>query len=64
MLEGHKQLVYKVANAYGPTEEARKDLVQEIILLLWRAFPKYDPQYALTTWIYRIALNVSMAKGP
>ncbi len=29
---------------------------------MWRAFPKYDPQYALTTWIYRIALNVSISQ--
>lgn len=61
MLEQHKKLVFKVANAYCKRPEDRKDLVQEIILQLWRAFPKYDETYAITTWMYRIALNVSIS---
>ncbi len=61
ILEGHKHLIFKIANAYCYEEDARKDLVQEIVLQLWRAFPKYDPQFSLSTWIYRIALNVSIS---
>ncbi len=57
----HKKLVFKVANIYGRTLEDKKDLSQEIILQLWKAFPKYDSAYALSTWIYRIALNVSIS---
>ena len=61
ILEGNKKLIFKIANAYCRDREDRKDLMQEIALQLWRAFPKYDPQYALSTWIYRIALNVSIS---
>lgn len=61
ILETHKKLVFKVANIYGRTSEDKKDLSQEIILQLWKAFPKYDKQYALSTWMYRIALNVSIS---
>ena len=60
-LESHKGIIYKVANAYCRDEEDRKDLIQEIIVQLWRSFGKYDPQYKRSTWTYRIALNVSIS---
>jgi RNA polymerase sigma factor (sigma-70 family) len=61
VIQANKGIIYKVANAYCRDEENRKDLIQEIILQLWLSFEKYDPQYKLSTWIYRIALNVSIS---
>ncbi len=61
VLEDNKGIIYKVANSYCKNGEDRKDLVQEIIIQLWRSFGKYDKQYKLSTWIYRIALNVSIS---
>lgn len=39
----------------------RNDLIQEIILQLWKAFPKYNPEMTASTWVYRIALNVAIS---
>jgi len=61
ILEAYKKLLFKISNAYCSDKEDRKDLLQEIILQLWRAYPKYDDTYALSTWIYRIALHVSIS---
>ena len=61
MLEQYKKLIYKIANSYCSNNEDRKDLVQEIVLQLWRSYSKYDQKYKLSTWIYRIALNVSIS---
>ncbi len=61
LLEKNKKLVFKIANVYGKNEEEIKDLVQEITLQLWKSFPGYNPKYAITTWMYRIALNVSIS---
>lgn len=61
VIESHKGIIYKVANAYCRDEENRKDLIQEIILQLWLSFSKYNDQYKMSTWIYRIALNVSIS---
>jgi RNA polymerase sigma-70 factor (ECF subfamily) len=36
-------------------------LIQEIILQLWKSFGRYDEQYKLSTWIYKIALNVAIS---
>jgi RNA polymerase sigma-70 factor (ECF subfamily) len=61
LIQEHKGLIYKVTNAYCKDEEDRKDLIQEIIVQLWKAIDKYDPRYKHSTWIYRIALNVSIS---
>lgn len=61
ILEDHKKLLYKISNAYCSDKEDRKDLLQEIILQLWKSYPKYDKTFALSTWIYRIALHVSIS---
>lgn len=60
-LENHKQLILKVAGTYCGDPELRKDLVQDIVLQLWKAFPSYNKAFALSTWMYRIALNVSIS---
>ncbi len=60
IIEAHKGILFKIANIYCKDAEARKDLIQEIVLQLWRSFSQYDDQYKLSTWIYRIALNVSI----
>ncbi len=60
-LESCKGLIIKVARVYCYDAEDRKDLTQDIILQLWKSFPKYDVTYAITTWTYRIALNVSIS---
>lgn len=60
-LGGYKKLIVKVASAYCFETEDRKDLIQEISLQLWKAYPGYDASVALSTWTYRIALNVSIS---
>ena len=61
VIEKYKGIIYKVANAYCRDDENRKDLVQEIMIQLWLAFDKYDNKYKITTWMYRITLNVSIS---
>ena len=60
-LEGYKKLIAKVSRIYCANPEDQKDLMQEIIIQLWKSFPKYDKSYAVSTWTYRIALNVSIS---
>lgn len=60
-IESYKALIIKVASMYCHDAESRKDLVQDIVVQLWRSYSKYDDTYALSTWTYRIALNVSIS---
>lgn len=61
VIDANKGIIYKVANSYCRDEENRKDLIQEIVLQLWISYPKYYPSFKLSTWMYRIALNVSIS---
>lgn len=61
LLEQHQKILFKVANSYCRNAEDRRDLVQEISLQLWRAFPRYDRARSFPTWMYRIALNVAIS---
>ncbi len=61
LLQQHAGIVFKVANTYARGSEDRADLAQEIAAQLWRAWSKYDPSRSVTTWMYRIALNVAIS---
>ena len=61
LLEEHRRLLYKVARAYGRTAPDREDLVQEMAVQAWKSFPRYDGSWRFSTWLYRVALNVSIS---
>ncbi len=60
-IEANKGIIYKVANSYCKSAEDRKDLIQEIVLQLWKSFNNYNEQFKFSTWVYRIALNVAIS---
>lgn len=57
----HAGAVLKVARAYTSTAEERQDLVQEILLQVWRSLPRYEGRAVASTWAYRVALNTAIA---
>lgn len=61
LLDEHRRILWKVAGTYCRGDEDRRDLVQEIVIQLWRAFPRYDEQYRFSTWMYRVAMNVAIS---
>lgn len=60
-LRRHARLIHKVAYAYCRDATDREDLIQEIALQLWRSRDRYDTRFRETTWLYRIAVNVSIS---
>ena len=61
LIQSNKGIIYKVANSYCENVEDRKDLIQEIIIQLWKSFDEYDDNYKYSTWMYRISLNVAIS---
>ena len=57
----HKAILFKVARAYGSTHADREDLFQEIALQVWHSVEAFRGDAAVTTWIYRVALNTAIA---
>ena len=60
-VEQHRGILHKVAASYSNTRADRHDLTQEILLQLWKAYPRYAADRAFSTWMYRIALNVAIS---
>ncbi|MGH8094950.1 MAG: RNA polymerase sigma factor [Chthoniobacterales bacterium] len=61
LLEQHAGIIRKFAFGYTSTFADREDLTQEIVLQLWRAYPRYSRGRPFSTWMYRIALNVAIS---
>jgi RNA polymerase sigma factor (sigma-70 family) len=61
LIEQNKGIIYKIANSFKKDGEDKKDLVQEIIVQLWCAYPGFDGRSKISTWMYRVALNVAIA---
>ncbi len=49
-------LIYRTVGDRAKAE----DLTQEVFLRVWRASGDYEPKATLTTWIYRIAVNLCL----
>ncbi len=61
VINANKGIIYKVVNSYCKNVDDRKDLVQEIIIQLWKSFNNFDNNFKHSTWIYRISLNVAIS---
>lgn len=57
----HKGILFKVARTYCKEDAERQDLVQEILVQVWQSLHRYKEGYKLTTWLYRVALNVAIS---
>ena len=53
-------LIFKAASIYTNNNEDKNDLSQEIIYQLWKSFDTFQQKSSLSTWIYRVALNVAI----
>ena len=53
-------LIWKVCRIYAYTHADRKDLFQEIVIQLWKAYPNFKGNATFTTWLYRVAINTAI----
>ena len=60
-LSTHKGVLFKVVHAYAFTPPDREDLFQEIATQVWNSIPRFRAESAVTTWLYRVALNTALA---
>lgn len=54
-------MIYKVCYLYTTQHATLGDLYQEVILNLWKAYPRFRKECKVSTWIYRIALNTCIS---
>jgi len=59
-LKEYKLLIYKVCRMYADNHNDIQDLYQDIIIQLWRSYPKFRGESKFSTWLYRIAINTAL----
>lgn len=60
-VEQNMGLIMHLCRAYSRDEESLKDLVQEVTLQLWRSHKSFKGNSQLSTWVYRVTLNVCLS---
>ena len=53
-------IIIKICRAYTNTQEDFEDYYQEVCLQIWKSRDNFREQSEWSTWVYRLALNVSM----
>lgn len=61
VIREYERVIYKVCYLYTTKNATLNDLYQDVILNLWKAFPKFRQECKISTWIYRIALNTCIS---
>lgn len=59
-IKQNELLLYKICRIYAFTVADRQDLFQEIVIQLWKAFPKFKGESKFSTWLYRVGINTAI----
>ena len=60
IVERHRRSVYQVCFRFVNNHEDASDLAQETFVRAWKGLPNFKGDSALSTWLYRIAVNVCL----
>ena len=59
-LEQQQQRLLRVCSVYAVDNDDKKDLFQEVVINIWQAMPTFEGKSSISTWMFRIALNVCL----
>lgn len=60
MIEANQGIIHKVCGMYCQQADDKKDLFQEIVIQLWKAYPKFRHDSKYSSWMYKVALNTAI----
>ncbi|MCI6324742.1 MAG: sigma-70 family RNA polymerase sigma factor [Bacteroidales bacterium] len=61
LVRKHKSSIYSVCYLFSNNTDEVADLFQEILINLWKGFPKFRNECQLETWIYRVSMNTCIS---
>jgi RNA polymerase sigma-70 factor (ECF subfamily) len=59
-LEENQEKLFRVCSMYSNDHEDAKDLFQEVLVHVWRSMATFKGNSSLSTWMFRITLNVCL----
>src|SRR4051812_2494492 len=63
IVERHRRPVYQLCYRFAGNHEDASDLSQDVFLRAYRGLRNFKGQSALSTWLYRIAVNVCLNRA-
>lgn len=61
LVRENKSTIYTVCYMFSKDSDEVNDLFQEILVNLWRGFPKFEGRSDIRTWFYRVSLNTCIS---
>lgn len=61
IVKEHKGTIYTVCYMFSKDEDEVADLYQDILVNLWKGYPKFRGDSSAGTWIYRVSLNTCIS---
>ena len=58
IINDNKDRIFRICRIYSISPIEPEDLFQEVIFHIWQAFSTFRGKSEISTWVYRIALNV------
>ena len=59
-LEENQYKILRICSVYAEDSEDKKDLFQEVMINIWESTPTFSGKSSLSTWIFKITLNVCL----
>ncbi len=60
LIEQHKGILHKVSKMYMSNVDDQKDLFQEMVYQIWKAYESFRTESQFSTWMYRVAINTAI----
>jgi len=62
IIKDNEGVIFKITTIYTDSSEDQKDLYQEIVYQLWKAYDSFRGDAKISTWMYRVALNTAITR--
>lgn len=59
-LQENQDRLLRICSSYAHDAGETEDLFQEVLINIWKALPSFKGDSIISTWMYRITLNVSL----
>ncbi|MBN2000475.1 sigma-70 family RNA polymerase sigma factor [candidate division KSB1 bacterium] len=56
----HYDMIFRLCCSYVRDAEVRKDLLQNIMIRIWKVLNSFENRSSISTWIYRLSVNTSL----
>lgn len=60
LIEDNLGIISKICRIYADDREEFNDYFQEVTFQLWKSYQNFKGNSALSTWVYRVTLNVCL----